>query len=531
MLTVRCKMCGGALSVEDGIAVAECEYCGTKQTLPRLTDERKAAMFDRANQSRSVNEFDKAALLYENILSESPDEPEAYWGLCLCRYGIEYVVDPRTGRRVPTCHRTQFASILQDKNYLAALENADFVAREIYKQEAMYIDSVQKKILAISSKEDPFDIFICYKETDERGDRTIDSVIAQDIYDALTEKGYKVFFARITLEDKLGTAYEPYIFAALNSAKIMLVIGTTQTHFEATWVRNEWSRYLELIEQGQKKTIIPCYRNMSPYDLPSEFMALQSQDVSKVGYMQDLLRGVQKILATDDNNVHTAVPRKVVPVKVGGVKKPKEQILIRYVQSVGASSINDYWAKGTLSATINRDIHPVIAFQMILQEKISSEGQLKLNFKVRDDIGNLVKNDTSTISVAVGNDRLAQTFVLHGSDGTMIQAGTYHATFSINDGPEFNYTFRVTANCERAESVQSTPTITNIMPPVKKEKSLLVYSLLALFLGGFGFHSFYAGKIVRGIIQLLLSSTGISYFWAWCNMIGALLKRRVPTKR
>ena len=60
-----------------------------------------------------------------------------------------------------------------------------------------------------------------------------DSLKTEDIYEVLervvgklTEKGYRVFFARITLEDKLGTEYEPYIFAALNSAKIMLVFGT-----------------------------------------------------------------------------------------------------------------------------------------------------------------------------------------------------------------------------------------------------------------------------------------------------------------
>ena len=64
------------------------------------------------------------------------------------------------------------------------------------------------------------------KETDENGDRTIDSVMAQNVYDALTTKGYRVFFSRITLEDKLGQEYEPYIFAALNSAKIMLAFGT-----------------------------------------------------------------------------------------------------------------------------------------------------------------------------------------------------------------------------------------------------------------------------------------------------------------
>ncbi|MBD4337184.1 TIR domain-containing protein, partial [Xanthomonas citri pv. citri] len=79
--------------------------------------------------------------------------------------------------------------------------------------------------------EDPFDVFICYKESDSSGRRTPDSVLANDLYHQLTAAGFKVFFARITLEDKLGTAYEPYIFAALNSAKVMVVLGTRAEYF------------------------------------------------------------------------------------------------------------------------------------------------------------------------------------------------------------------------------------------------------------------------------------------------------------
>mgnify|MGYP000004764029 FL=1 len=93
----------------------------------------------------------------------------------------------------------------------------------------------KKGILEISQNEEPFDVFICYKETDEHGRRTHDSVLANDLYHQLTQEGFKVFFARITLEDKLGTAYEPYIFAALNSAKVMVVIGTKPEYFNAVW--------------------------------------------------------------------------------------------------------------------------------------------------------------------------------------------------------------------------------------------------------------------------------------------------------
>ena len=204
--------------------------------------------------------------------------------------------DPTTGKKVPTCHRSSFDSILEDTDFEQACENADVVARKIYRDEAKQIEEIRKGILEVSGKEEPYDIFICYKEADENGDRTVDSVIAQDVYDALTEKGYRVFFSRISLEDKLGTEYEPYIFAALNSAKIMLVFGTDYEYFNAVWVKNEWSRFLSLIAAGQKKTLIPCYKSVDAYDMPKEFAKLQAQDMGKVGAIQDLLRGIGKIL-------------------------------------------------------------------------------------------------------------------------------------------------------------------------------------------------------------------------------------------
>ena len=301
MAAFKCKMCGGDLIIEQGSTVAECEYCGSKQTLPKLDDDRRANLYDRANHFRRNNEFDKAAGIYEQILNEDTTDAEAYWSLVLCRYGIEYVEDPATHKRVPTVNRTQFTSIFDDDNYRSALQYADDYQRSIYEAEANAINEIQKGILAISQKEEPFDVFICYKETDANGRRTMDSVLANDLYHQLTQEGFKVFFSRITLEDKLGTAYEPYIFAALNSAKVMVALGTKPEYFKAPWVKNEWSRYLALVKQsGGKKVLIPAYRDMDPYDLPEEFSHLQAQDMSKLGFMQDLIRGIKKIAKTDE---------------------------------------------------------------------------------------------------------------------------------------------------------------------------------------------------------------------------------------
>lgn len=305
MSIFRCKMCGGSLNVQQGSTVCECEYCGTKQTVSATTDEVTTNLYNRANNLRIKCEFDKAQETYEKIIANNANDAEAYWGIVLCKYGIEYVEDPTTATRVPTCHRTQLESVLTDVDYLSAVNNADNEQKIIYEQEARAIDKLQKDILSIVHNEKPFDVFICYKETDENGKRTVDSTLANDIYYQLTQEGLKVFYAAITLENKLGQEYEPYIFAALNSAKVMLVVGTKPEYFDAVWVKNEWSRFLKLMKTDREKTLIPCFRDMDAYDLPDEFSHLQSQDMSKIGFVNDLVRGINKIVKNEPEQVST----------------------------------------------------------------------------------------------------------------------------------------------------------------------------------------------------------------------------------
>jgi len=296
-------MCGGDIEVNANQTYGKCDHCGTTSTIPKATDEQKANLFNRANHFRRQNDFDKAITAYEAILNNDNSSSEAHWGVVLAKYGIEYVEDPISHERVPTCHRVQNEPILTDADYLAALENVeDNYTKSLYEAEAKRIGDIQKEILSISLSEKPYDVFICYKETTEDGKRTKDSTMAQDIYYQLNNEGFKVFFSRITLEDKLGQQYEPYIFAALNSAKVMIVIGTKREHFNAVWVKNEWSRYLTLMKKDKNRLLIPCYCEMDAYDIPEELSMLQSQDMSKIGFIQDLIRGIKKVLTTDNSS-------------------------------------------------------------------------------------------------------------------------------------------------------------------------------------------------------------------------------------
>lgn len=315
MTQMECKMCGGKLEVVAGTRICRCDCCQSEVTLSTTTDDQVINMLNRANHFRQACEFDKAMEIYEKILLQVTEDPEVYWNIALCRYGIEYVKDPGDGRMVPTCHRTQFTSILKDTDYLEAIAHADEDRAQLYKKEATYIDNIQKSILMISKKEEPFDIFICYKETDENGKRTKDSALAQDLYFELQKSGFKVFFSRITLESKLGTEYEPYIFAALNSAKVMIVVGTQKEYYQATWVRNEWSRFLGMMKTDRNKMIIPAYRDMDPYDLPDELSRFQAQDMGKIAFMQDLTYGISKIIRPQSQQ-NTASQQNVQAVRM-----------------------------------------------------------------------------------------------------------------------------------------------------------------------------------------------------------------------
>ena len=293
----KCKMCGGDIEIVKGSNIAKCQYCKSTMTLPNLENEKITNLYNRANDYRMANEFDKAYGVYETILEIDNSQVEAHWGLLLCKFGVEYVDDPKTKEKIPTCHRTITTSILKDNEFKIIKNNSYGEVLNIYQKEAENIDKIQKSILEISSKEEPYDIFICYKETDSEGNRTNDSVIAQDIYDKLIDKGYKVFFSRITLENKLGSEYEPYIYSALNSARIMLVVGTSEDNYNAVWVKNEWSRFLEMMKTDKRKVLIPVYSKVEAYKLPEEFAIFQAQSMDKIGAMQDLMHGIEKLIS------------------------------------------------------------------------------------------------------------------------------------------------------------------------------------------------------------------------------------------
>ncbi len=303
MAVFTCRVCGGALPEIIEGRKCVCEFCGSEQVVPSEKDQAAAEMFNRAAALRRNNEFDLALQNYEKIIELRPEESEAYWGAMLCRFGIEYVEDPYGNGRMPTLRRMQTVSILEDPYYLNTIKYADPETVGIYEQEAHVLDRIQRKYGAIARKTEPYDIFISYKETDGDGRRTEDYAYAQEIYTELTKQGYRVFFSHISLEDKQGENYEPYIFAALTSARVMILVGTTPEHITSPWVMNEWSRFRYLMNDSEDRYLILVYKGMSLSEAPEVLLKAQALDYGKVGALQDLARGVDKLFGRESGNL------------------------------------------------------------------------------------------------------------------------------------------------------------------------------------------------------------------------------------
>lgn len=295
MSTFECKNCGGELEIiSDGIG--KCTSCRSKQSITNKRKDEIASSYNRANGLRLKDcNFDDAMRAYENILRDNHDEAEAYWGIVLCRYGIEYVLD--RGEYKPTCHRTIEKSIKDDEDFRMACEYATEDAKAYYIEQAELIDTIQTRILSIVSNEKPYDIFISYKERDDNtGEQTQDSKYANSLYTGLIKEGYNVFYAKETLKEKIGVEYEPYIYAALKSARVMILIGTKKEYFEATWVKNEWRRFKEMVKQDATKRIFVAYADIDAYDLPDEIRSIQAADMRDMTFFNDILSNINSFM-------------------------------------------------------------------------------------------------------------------------------------------------------------------------------------------------------------------------------------------
>ena len=276
-----CNICGANCEYRDG--KWRCPACGAYRP-EEISNEEETLLYNAAQQLR-LCAFDDAEELYRDITVQYPKNSRGYWGLVLAKYGIKYEKD-YDGKMVPSCYAASYESIFGDENYKKALQYADKDNRAYYEAQAKRIDVIRREWVEKAEREEPYDIFLSYKDSDEENniERTDDSRDAYELYSKLKEKGYRVFYSRESLAGKEGEKFEPYIFNALNTAQVMIVYGTKPEYIESTWVKNEWMRYYKRIERGekQKNSLILAYKGLNPSKLPKPLCDIQGIDLGRI---------------------------------------------------------------------------------------------------------------------------------------------------------------------------------------------------------------------------------------------------------
>lgn len=342
---LKCKMCGSNLDIGDSITVCKCEKCGTSQTVPDIEDDKELKLFERAGRLRFNCDFDKAAGIYNTITDSYTEEAEGYWGLILCKYGIEYA-DNASGKKVPVCHRISYDSVMDDEDFELVMENSDSESRAIFREEAKIIEENRKKYIQIAESEQPYDIYISYRAKDDNGDKTAVSEIAGHLYNKLTSARYRVFLSEAALKGKKQSDCEPYIYSALNSANVMLALGTSYDDYNNVWVKNEWNRYLEIAEKNKNKCLIPCYKDVDEYDIPKEFAGLKVCQLGNDDTFNNIMAEIANVVKQE--SVNQPEPEKAEPAEEIELEEIEiiEPVDINKLLDEGFSAISDKnWKK------------------------------------------------------------------------------------------------------------------------------------------------------------------------------------------
>lgn len=344
-----CNICGANLIYKDGKWV--CPACGAFKT-EEISNEEVTLLYNAAQKLRLAS-FDDAEEAYRDIIAKYPENSEAHWGLVLSKYGIKYE-DDYDGKKLPTCYATSIESVLTDKDYLDAVRLCkDKYQKEYYIEQGKVLEKIRVEWLEKASKEPKYDVFLCFKDSDKLNnmERTDDSIEVANLYTHLSSLGYKVFYSRESLRDKIAEKYEPYIYNALNTAAVMIVYGSKIEYFSSVWMKNEWTRYVRRLREGLKiegSLVIAC-DGVNPGDLPRPLNQMQVLDARKKTFYGDLEAHIAKIISiarrpkatVERVEISSAIGKKkasidnqIKTIKVGGGVGKKTPVVIDNAVSV-----------------------------------------------------------------------------------------------------------------------------------------------------------------------------------------------------
>ena len=296
---LRCKTCGEPLNLSNAHdGTIKCAICDSVFTLPKESANQKVLDFlSQGEHDLDTGKFDDAYSAFAKAAELDKTEPEAYWGMALAEFKIQYLKDEVNNRLQPICHEISDKDFADSSNFLKAIRYATDAQRAEYEKKGEEIDLVKKEFYNIAKTGFGYDCFICVKVTDDSTkQRTVDYKYADDIYFALKGKGYRPFFSERELGNVTGADYEARILYALKSSECMLVVCFDETYLRTKWVKNEYSRFLKLVNDEEKESdsIALVFKDRPIEKLPGKHGKIQGIALNDLTAMERIIQFVEK---------------------------------------------------------------------------------------------------------------------------------------------------------------------------------------------------------------------------------------------
>lgn len=283
-----CKCCGEPLDISKAVnGVIRCAFCDSVYI--KAKEETKPAALNflqMGEHDLDTCKFDDAYTAYAKAAELDPNEPEAWFGMALATFKVQYLKDekPDTPPRLqPICHEISNKKFTENKNYLNALKCATPQQKQEYVKKAQEIDYILAEFYQLKNSGVDYDCFLCVKVSDENKGQTKDCQAAYDLYYHLKGKGYSPFFSETEIKNKVGADYEARILYALFVSECMLIVCSDEQYLHTKWVKNEYTRYMSLSENYAKErnNIAFAFRGTPIEKLPGRSGRIEGIDLNR----------------------------------------------------------------------------------------------------------------------------------------------------------------------------------------------------------------------------------------------------------
>ena len=341
----RCCNCSEAVNENwkqfDKFGNYICPYCGVVNYFSDNAETLKAEselneIFKLLDEAHFKTAREKLSLLRDKY----PKSSKAYFLSVLAENSVCFTKDNKQENHfIPTLNDLPDGDLSNSIYAKKALELAESdMVRDSYQETFNYIEKIRKEIQeAAKKKENQYDIFISTKVTllDDNGNEVKDGngnpkespdcANARTLYNFIQEKyqGKRIFFSQ-TEEAKTkmaGQKYENVIYAALHSAKAFILVAESRQSIDWRWVRNEWMRYLRIIDRegNENHRFVLVTHSLQAVDLPGEL-----KDFEFINYSTSADPGAKlkfflnAALATEENR--TKLQAKTFDDEVGKIE-------------------------------------------------------------------------------------------------------------------------------------------------------------------------------------------------------------------